>query len=115
MLTIQNVRRDIGHDDGYEIGTFKLIDGGLSGASLGNLENPFYTFYWALGSDKRRFKVTVTRQSGVNKIDNTSKYYRYGIEDLRTKVVIEGHIDRRVFKDRKKFYRWMVDRIEENA
>ena len=107
MLTIKNVRRDIDHEDGYLIGKFKLVDGGLSGASSGNLENPFYTFYWSAGQGNlRMFKVVVKREpeDGV--------YYHLWIEDLRDGVRIHDvRVMANLFTDRERFYKWMVDRI----
>ena len=112
MLTIKNVRRDIGHDDGYLIDRFRLVDGGLSGASSGNLENPFYTFYWSGGDGSgsaRRFKVVVKREpeDGV--------YYHLWIEDLRMDVRIHDvRVMSSLFRDRERFYNWMVDRIKDS-
>ena len=110
MLTIHNVRRDIDHNDGYQIGVFKLVDGGLSGATSGNLENPFYTFYWSGGDgSKRRFKVVVKREP----IDGV--YYHLWIEDLRMGVRIHDvRVMSSLFTDRKRFYKWMVDRITDS-
>jgi hypothetical protein len=111
MLTIKNVRRDIGHDDGYTIGEFQLVDGGLHGAVSGNLENPFYTFYWSMGDDnKRRFKVVVNREPE----DEVYYYYHIWIEDLRMGVRIHDvRVMSSLFKDRERFYNWMVDRIKD--
>jgi hypothetical protein len=112
MLTIKNVRRDIGHDDGYLIGKFRLVDGGLHGAALGNLENPFYTFYWSAGDSvgsARRFKVVVKREpeDGV--------YYHLWIEDLREGIRIHDvKVMVNLFADRERFYKWMVDRIKDS-
>jgi hypothetical protein len=110
MLTIKNVRRDIGHDDGYLIGKFRLVDGGLSGASSGNLENPFYTFYWTGGDGSgRRYKVVVKREP----IDEV--YYHLWIEDLRIDVRIHDvRVMSSLFTDRERFYNWMVDRIKDS-
>jgi hypothetical protein len=109
MLTIQNVRRDIDYKDGYLIDEFQLIDGGLSGASSGNLENPFYTFYWSMWDDKRRFKVVVKREP----IDEV--YYHLWIEDLRIDVRIHDvRVMSSLFTDRERFYKWMVDRIKDS-
>ena len=109
MLTIQNVRRDIDYKDGYQIDEFQLIDGGLSGASSGNLENPFYTFYWSMWDDKRRFKVVVKREP----IDEV--YYHLWIEDLRMDVRIHNvRVKSSLFADRERFYKWMVDRIKDS-
>ena len=112
MLTIKNVRRDIGHDDGYTIGEFQLVDGGLHGAALGNLENPFYTFYWSavdsVGS-ARRFKVVVKREP----IDEV--YYHLWIEDLREGIRIHNvRVKSSLFTDRERFYNWMVNRIRDS-
>ena len=110
MLTIKNVRRDIDHEDGYLIGKFRLVDGGLSGASSGNLENPFYTFYWSAGDGSlRRFKVVVKREP----VDGV--YYHLWIEDLRDGVRIHDvRVMSSLFKDRERFYNWMVDRIKDS-
>jgi hypothetical protein len=109
MLTIKNVRRDIDYKDGYQIDEFQLIDGGLSGASSGNLENPFYTFYWSMWDDKRRFKVVVKREP----IDEV--YYHLWIEDLRMDVRIDDvRVKGSLFTDRERFYNWMVDRIKDS-
>jgi hypothetical protein len=107
MLTIKNVRRDIGHDDGYLISSFRLVDGGLHGAVSGNLENPFYTFFWSMGDDnKRRFKVVVKREA------EDGVYYHLWIEDLRMGVRIHDvRVMANLFADRERFYKWMVDRI----
>ena len=107
MLTIKNVRRDIGHDDGYTIGEFQLVDGGLHGAVSGNLENPYYSFYWSGGEgSKRRFKVIVKREA------EDEVYYHLWIEDLRMGVRIHDvRVMASLFTDRKRFYKWMVDRI----
>jgi hypothetical protein len=109
MLRIKNVRRDIGHDDGYQIGGFKLVDGGLHGAVSGNLENPFYTFFWSMGDAKRRFKVVVKREA------EDGVYYHLWIEDLRMGVRIHDvRVMSSLFKDRERFYNWMVDRIKDS-
>ena len=109
MLTIKNVRRDIDYKDGYLIDEFQLIDGGLSGASSGNLENPFYTFYWSMWDDKRRFKVVVKREP----IDGM--YYHLWIEDLKMGVRIDDvRVKGSLFADRERFYNWMVDRIKDS-
>jgi hypothetical protein len=109
MLTIKNVRRDIDYKDGYQIDEFQLIDGGLSGASSGNLENPFYTFYWSMWDDKRRFKVVVKREP-IDKV-----YYHLWIEDLRMDVRIYNvRVMASLFTDRERFYNWMVDRIRDS-
>jgi hypothetical protein len=110
MLRIKNVRRDIGHDDGYTIGEFQLVDGGLHGAVSGNLENPFYTFYWSMGDDnKRRFKVVVKREA------EDEVYYHLWIEDLRMDVRIHNvRVMSSLFIDRERFYNWMVDRIKDS-
>ena len=109
MLRIKNVRRDIGHDDGYTIGEFQLVDGGLHGAVSGNLENPFYTFFWSMGDAKRRFKVVVKREpeDGV--------YYHLWIEDLIMGIRIHDvRVMSSLFTDRERFYKWMVDRIKDS-
>ena len=109
MLTIKNVRRDIGHDDGYRIGEFQLVDGGLHGAVSGNLENPFYTFFWSMGDAKRRFKVVVKREA------EDGVYYHLWIEDLRMDVRIHNvRVKGSLFTDRERFYNWMVDRIKDS-
>jgi hypothetical protein len=109
MLTIQNVRRDIDYKDGYQIDEFQLIDGGLHGAVSGNLENPFYTFYWSMWDDKRRFKVVVKREP----IDEV--YYHLWIEDLKMGIRIHDvRVMSSLFTDREKFYKWMVDRIKDS-
>ena len=106
MLRIKNVRRDIGHDDGYQIGGFKLVDGGLHGAVSGNLENPFYTFFWSMGDAKRRFKVVVKREA------EDEVYYHLWIEDLIMGIRIHDvRVMSSLFTDRERFYNWMVDRI----
>jgi hypothetical protein len=117
MLRIKNVRRDIGHDDGYQIGGFKLVDGGLHGAVSGNLENPFYTFYWTGGDGSgRRFKVVVKREpidDLIYPIDEV--YYHLWIEDLRMDVRIHDvRVKSSLFTDRERFYKWMVDRIKDS-
>jgi hypothetical protein len=110
MLTIKNVRRDIDHNDGYQIGVFKLVDGGLHGAVSGNLENPYYSFYWSGGEgSKRRFKVVVKREA------EDGVYYHLWIEDLRMGVRIHDvRVMANLFTDRKRFYKWMVDRITDS-
>jgi hypothetical protein len=112
MLTIKNVRRDIDHEDGYLIGKFKLVDGGLSGASSGNLENPFYTFYWSAGEGSlRRFKVVVKREPE----DEVYYYHHLWIDDLRDGVRIHDvKVMSSLFTDRERFYNWMVDRIKDS-
>jgi hypothetical protein len=109
MLTIKNVRRDIHHNDGYRIGSFRLVDGGLSGATSGNLENPFYTFYWSINNvvgGERRFKVVVRRKA------EDGVYYHLWIDDLRDGVrVHDVRVMSNLFADRERFYKWMVDRI----
>ena len=109
MLRIKNVRRDIGHDDGYTIGEFQLVDGGLHGAVSGNLENPFYTFFWSMGDAKRRFKVVVKREA------EDEVYYHLWIEDLIMGIRIHDvRVMSSLFKDRERFYNWMVDRIKDS-
>jgi hypothetical protein len=106
MLTIKNVRRDIDYKDGYQIDEFQLIDGGLHGAVSGNLENPFYTFYWSMGDAKRRFKVVVKREA------EDEVYYHLWIEDLIMGIRIHDvRVMSSLFTDRERFYNWMVDRI----
>jgi len=109
MLRIKNVRRDIGHDDGYTIGEFQLVDGGLHGAVSGNLENPFYTFFWSMGDAKRRFKVVVKREA------EDEVYYHLWIEDLIMGIRIHDvRVMGNLFADRERFYNWMVDRIKDS-
>lgn len=81
MLTISNVRKDIGHATGFELGRYKLVDGGLSSESetitLGDY--PYYTFYWAFKDDRydeRTIKVILKR----NPIGHNAEYrHLYGI------------------------------------
>jgi hypothetical protein len=109
MLRIKNVRRDIGYDDGYTIGEFQLVDGGLHGAVSGNLENPFYTFFWSMGDAKRRFKVVVKREA------EDEVYYHLWIEDLIMGIRIHDvRVMGSLFTDRERFYNWMVDRIKDS-
>jgi hypothetical protein len=109
MLTIKNVRRDIHHNDGYLIGSFRLVDGGLHGAVSGNLENPFYTFFWSMGDAKRRFKVVVKREA------EDEVYYHLWIEDLIMGIRIHDvRVMSSLFADRERFYNWMVDRIKDS-
>jgi len=109
MLTIKNVRRDIDYKDGYKIDEFQLIDGGLHGAVSGNLENPFYTFYWSMWDDKRRFKVVVKRDA------EDEVYYHLWIEDLKMGIRIHDvRVMANLFADRERFYKWMVDRISDS-
>jgi hypothetical protein len=113
MLRIKNVRRDIGHDDGYQIGGFRLVDGGLHGAVSGNLENPYYSFYWSMGDAKRRFKVVVKREP-EDEVSTHEVYYHLWIEDLRMDVRIHDvRVMSSLFRDRERFYNWMVDRIKD--
>jgi hypothetical protein len=111
MLTIKNVRRDIDYKDGYQIDEFQLIDGGLHGAVSGNLENPFYIFYWSMWDDKRRFKVVVKREVE----DEVYWQYHLWIEDLKMGIRIHDvRVMGSLFTDRERFYKWMVDRIKDS-
>lgn len=111
VLTIENVRKDIGHDTGYEIiGGFKLIDGGKSsGTTKITLEYPYYTFFWSYKDEPRRFKVVVKREP-----DDEIRYHLW-IEDLRMGVrIYDARVKSSLFVHRERFYHWMVDMIIEN-
>lgn len=81
-LTISNVRKDIGHDIGFEFGAYKLIDGGLSSERDDNtitLEYPYYTFYWAFSGgmyEERTVKVVLKRNPVVQ---NAEYRHLFGI------------------------------------
>jgi hypothetical protein len=114
MLTIKNPRRDVHHDSGIVIGSFKLVDGGLCkrGETASLLDNPYYSFYWSYNNEPRRFKCFLERKP----IEGTTSIYKFEIYDSKgvggdslifsTSVGTNTHL-----KDRIGFYTWMTNKI----
>lgn len=131
MLTINNVRKDIGHQSGFEFGAYKLIDGGLSNeAPLSSIgEYPYYTFYWTFGGglyEERTVKVVLKRKPVGQNAEYRHLYgIHYGIEFYkRVKGVSISNptlgwekfwvdvVDRNVVMDAGGFYIAMINIME---
>lgn len=114
MLTIQNVRKDVG----TTIGSYELIDGGLSSPTASGT-GEYYSFYWThAGVDSnRRFKFLLDREP----IKGKSSMYRLRLYDTklatpgtnRDGFVFEGILGKRLLNDRIGFYQHMIGTIEE--
>jgi hypothetical protein len=131
MLTINNVRKDIGHQSGFELGRYKLVDGGLSNENpisiLGNY--PYYTFYWAFKDDRydeRTVKVVLPRKpvgqiaeyKYLNGIHYEIAYYRR-VKDISISNPVSGWerfwidvVSRETMMDATRFYNAMVRVME---
>ena len=117
MLTIKNVRKDIGHDIGYEFGAYKLIDGGLCNeGSPSILQNPYYSFYWDCNGVHRRFKFLLDREP----IEGKTSIYRIRLYDKTKKVmgtnkdwdVAQSKVGKALLKNKVDFYSYMIETIE---
>jgi hypothetical protein len=114
MLTIKNVRKDIG----TAIGAYTLCDGGLcNDGSPSILENPYYSFYWNYDGVSRRFKFLLDRES----IEGKPSIYRIRLYDSNKKVqgtnkdgfVFEGKVGKHLLNDRVDFYQLMIGTIKQ--
>ena len=117
MLTIKNVRKDIGHDIGYEFGAYKLIDGGLCNeGSPSILQNPYYSFYWDCNGVRRRFKFLLDREP----IEGKTSIYRIRLYDTTKRVkgttkdwdVAQSKVGKALLKNKVDFYSYMIETIE---
>jgi hypothetical protein len=114
MLTIENPRKGANADTGIVIGSFKLVDAGLTnkGGIVSVLENKHYSFYWSYNNEPRRFKCFLERKP----IEGTTSIYNFEIYDSKgvggdslifsTSVGTNTHL-----KDRIGFYTWMTNQI----
>jgi hypothetical protein len=111
MLTIQNCRKGADADTGIQIGSFKLVDAGLSnrGGMVSVLENKHYSFHWSYNDEPSRFKCYLERKP----IEGTTSIYNFEIYDsyknsliYATSVGTNTHL-----KDRIGFYTWMTNQI----
>jgi len=114
MLTIENPRKGANADTGIVIGSFKLVDAGLTnkGGIVSVLENKHYSFYWSYTNEPRRFKCFLERKP----IEGTTSIYNFEIYDSKgvggdslifsTSVGTNTHL-----KDRIGFYTWMTNKI----
>jgi hypothetical protein len=115
MLTIKNPRKGADADTGIVIGSFKLVDAGLTnrGGIVSVLENKHYSFHWSYNNfNSHRFKCYLEREP----IMGTTSMYNFEIYDSEvdfgdsliyaTSVGTHTHI-----KDRISFYTWMVNQI----
>jgi hypothetical protein len=125
MLTIKNPRRDVHHDTGIVIGSFKLVDGGLcnkeGGVSNGSsIDCDSYSFYWNYNNESRRFKCFLEREP----IEGTTSIYNFEIYDegakIQGKIGVNGKAGliyatsvgtHTHLKDRIGFYTWMTNQI----
>jgi hypothetical protein len=126
MLTIKNVRKDIGHDTGFQFGAYTLIDGGLSNeGSPSILENPYYTFYWAFGGGlyaNRSVKVVIDREPISDELPNRYRFRFFKRKDgpIITPAsihrgwgeILSGWIDKKDLRDSNKFYMEMITIME---
>ena len=117
MLTIQNVRKDVG----TTIGDYVLSDCGLSVVSGLSIVTPkgdgeYYSFYWK-NNLNRTFKFLLDRIPS----EGTKTIYRLRLyDDLlavvgtnRDGFVFEGKVGSVLLKDRTDFYQLMIKTIEQ--
>lgn len=112
MLTIQNVRKDIG----LTIGEYTLCDGGLSSVKP-NGDGEYYSFHWNAYGIPRRFKFLLDRES----VKGKPSIYRIRLYDTklatpgtnRDGFVVETHVGKTLLKDRIGFYEMMIKTIEQ--
>ena len=114
MLTIQNVKKDVG----TTIGSYELIDAGLSNP-LPTGTGEYYAFHWThAGVDStRKFKFLLDRIPS----EGTKTIYRLRLYDgnrvvqgtNRDGFVYEAKVGRVLLKDRVDFYQCMIGTIEQ--
>jgi|688.fasta_scaffold638647_2 hypothetical protein len=112
MLTIQNVRKDIG----LTIGEYTLCDGGLSSVKP-NGDGEYYSFYWNAYGIPRRFKFLLDRVPASYQ----QSIYRLRLYDTklatpgtnRDGFVVETKVGRILLKKKVDFYSLMLKTMEE--
>jgi hypothetical protein len=112
MLTIQNVRKDVG----IIIVPYTLCDGGLSSVKP-NGDGEYYSFYWDFWTNGRRFKFLLDREH----VKGKTSIYRIRFYDRAKKVqgtnrdgfVVETKVGRNLLKRKLDFYQFMIKTIEE--
>ena len=112
MLTIENVRKDIG----TTIGTYKLIDAGLS-FPLPSGAVEYYAFNWLYQLNGREFKFLLDRVPEEGK----PSIYRIRLYDGNRVVqgtnkdgfVFETKVGRNLLKRKVDFYQFMIKTIEQ--
>jgi hypothetical protein len=120
MLTIKNPRKGADADTGIVIGSFKLVDAGLTnkGGIVSVLENKHYSFYWTYNNEPRRFKCYLERKPMIG----TKSIYNIEIYDEKHKgldyslvqsegLIYAGTVGLANLKDRIGFYTWMTTKI----
>ena len=120
MLTIKNCRNGADRDTGIVIGSFKLVDAGLTnkGGIVSVLENKHYSFYWTYNNEPRRFKCYLERKPMIG----TKSIYNFEIYDEKHKgldyslvqsegLIYTGIVGLANLKDRIGFYTWMTNQI----
>jgi hypothetical protein len=118
MLTIHNVRKDVG----TTIGAYKLTDGGLSIPPYSGL-GEYYTFHWQYQlaqygiTSNRTFKFLLDREP----LNGKPAIYRFRLYDTDKKVVgtnqdgfiYETHVGKHLLNNRTDFYSFMIKTIEQ--
>ncbi len=120
MLTIKNPRKGADADTGIVIGSFKLVDAGLTNRekTISILDNPYYSFYWSYNNEPRRFKCYLERKPMIG----TKAIYNFEIYDEKHKgldwslvqsegLIYAGTVGLANLTDRIGFYTWMTDKI----
>jgi hypothetical protein len=117
MLTIQNVRKDVG----TTIGDYVLSDCGLSVVSGLSIVTPkgdgeYYSFYWK-NNLNRTFKFLLDREP----VKGKPSIYRIRLYDTKLEMpgtnrdgfVVETHVGKIILNDRIGFYGMMIKTIEQ--
>lgn len=112
MLTIHNSRKDVG----TTIGTYKLVDAGLS-SPLPSGTGEYYAFNWLYQLNGREFKFLLDRIPS----EGTKTIYRLRLYDgnrvvqgtNRDGFIFEGKVGLALLQDRTDFYQVMIKTIEQ--
>lgn len=113
MLTIHNSRKDVG----TTIGTYKLIDAGLSYPTLPSGTGEYYAFTWLYQLNARGFKFLLDRVP----LEGKPSIYRIRMYDETKRVigtnrdgfVFETHVGKQLLNDRTDFYSFMIKTISQ--
>jgi hypothetical protein len=120
MLTIKNPRKGADAETGIQIGSFKLVDAGLTnrGGIVSVLENKHYSFHWSYNDEPHRFKCYLEREPVIG----TKAIYNFEIYDDKHKgldyslvqsegLIYAGTVGLANLRDRIGFYTWMTNQI----
>lgn len=115
MLTINNPRKGAHPQTGIVIGSFKLVDAGLSskGDISSPLNNAYYAFHWNYKDEPRRFACYLQREPIMVKppIYHIEIYDKKNNIDPQDSLFYNGSVSINNIKDRIGFLTWMTNQI----